>query len=667
MTAMPSGASLSPVSHFSTSPHSTGSPLVQQSYQAQLPQGQFMNAQSPIRNWSNGLPNGSTAMQATGQWLDSSFDGSAQALPGGMDNGQALGMYVPQQQAQFPLSSGGASVPITQQYLGQLANVNGSNPSPPQAMLPTPSLTSHTTSPSSSDEPAERKSSLIGSITGLPAPGPIKSDSYNSTTSGGAIKSFTPPTKPEALPLMPMPDQSAASSLYHWPTSAFTMDPRYQFRNTAAPNQSDDEDGANPHSSSASVYNDQEDNAVMLDSRRRSSAGIWASAFNSMSLQDGSLPNSAATVPDPYTAVQVAQHITQPRPQFPMASLVESSEPTKMPSLSDVKDVWKLFMQDPQPGAGITPKQEKREGEMGMAMITPRPGMGRSLSKSNSMPDLTSPSLLSNQLYLLNGQGASDVLPQHPPSSHTHEDATRQTWQTQISQRQASFTMQPGAKFGRNSADTSSNNSAMLPPPVYGRPMASIIQHTGALQQTLAPERAPSFGLTPNAEKPNPTNMTPPHSAGMGTWSRTPSKLSQRTTVTSATARPGNKRLPSQTLVPEAKKRSASFSIWDEGDDGALGDTEDDTQARNGQYSFQMPYPVLGAGPGGSIASGHLRSASMGHNQGFDMSMFINQSSLQQMPNMGGTGVNHSGINMAPPATGNWPPTIAGMSDYKAV
>lgn len=666
MTAMPTGTSLSPVSHFS-SPHSMGSPVTQLSYQAQMSQGQMMYPHSPLQAMSGGLPN-STAppTQPVSQWTDGGIDlsGTGQVLPNLVDNGQALGMYMPPPPQQ-PAPVAGVAVPITQQYLGQLSNASGSNPSPSQAMLPTPSLTSHTTSPSSSDEPAERKSSLIGSMTALPLPTPLKSDSYNSSTPEHPTKGFTPPSNPEPLSHLPLQDPTAAISLYHWPSSAFTMDPRYQFRNPAALQQSDDEDGQNPNSSSASVFNEPEDAAIIMDARRRSSAGLWASAFNSMSLQDGSLPNSAATVPDPYTVVQVAQQIAQPRPHFPMAPLTETSEPSKMSSVSDVKDVWKLFMQDPQPGAGITPKQEKREGEVGMAMITPRPPLGRSLSKSNSMPNLTSPSLLANQLFLLNGtNGAAESLPQQAnvaDAQQTSGEADRQDWQKQIRQRQESFTMHPGAKFGRNSTDAGSNNLAMLPPPFHSRPVASIIQHSGALQQTLAPERAPSFGLTPNTEKPNPTNVTPPQSAVGGTFSRTPSKLSQRTTVTSATARPGNKRLPSQTLVPEAKKRSASFSVWDEGDDGALGDTEDDSQAHNAggaQYSFPAPFSANGSGPG------HSRSVSLGHNQAFDLSMFMNQPGLQQLPNLGGSS-NYQGIATAPP--GNWATTTAGLSDTKAV
>ena len=665
MTAMPSGTSLSlslsPVSHFSSPPHAVDSPVGQQMYQIH-PQGQMLNSLSPVQqSWSNGSPDQvGISSQPTTQWVDLPVSASGMHYSG--NNGQALGMYMASPHTQQPVLNTTTSVPITQQYLGQLSH-SGSSTSPPQAMMATPSLTSHTTSPSSSDEPTERKSSLIGSMASLPLP---------PSSTGPTTKGYTPPAAIEIKPQPLIIDQSTAGSLYHWPTTAFTVDPRSQFRNPTLIAQSDDETDQNPQSSSASVFGDDE---PIYDAQRRPSTGVWSAAFNSMSLQDGSQPNSA-TVPDPYTAVQVAQRATQPRPSFPMVTLNETAEPTKMPSMTDAKDVWKLFMQDPQGMPGVTPKQEKREHDTGMPMITPRPGMGRSLSKSNSMPDLKSPSLANNQFYLSNGsvdqsshqnqqqqQQQQQLQTQQQQtganaadSSHVNDDAHRQNWHNQIQQRQASFNIQPGGKFGRNGGFPPTTGSEMLPPAFYGRPMASIIQHPGALQQTLAPERAPSFGLTPNAEKPNPTastniNTTPPQSAGLGTgtWSRTPSKLAQRATLTSSQARPGNKRLLSQTPGPDAKKRSASFSMWDEGDgdDGTLGDIEDGDN--RSQYAFN-PSAYLSNGANGH--GGHSRSASLGTNHGFDLSMFATTPGLSQMANMSGYNVP-----MPMPQSGNWSST----------
>ena len=125
--------------------------------------------------------------------------------------------------------------------------------------------------------------------------------------------------------------------------------------------------------------------------------------------------------------------------------------------------------------------------------------------------------------------------------------------------------------------------------------MASVLQHSSALQQTLAPERTPSFG----ENLPTPlraafgftgSNGTPGGGGGGGGnnnfgWSSASSgtgrsHLSQvNGKVASSEARPGNKRLASQVLVPDTAKvgklgggMGATFSFWDsEGDDGLGG------------------------------------------------------------------------------------------------
>lgn len=595
---------------------------MQQTHSNQL--GQY--SASPTHVGSFGLP--LLQQQANlGQWTGANtFDLSGvEPSLGNSDPSQALGMYLAPApvQMQNPQSNGNG-VPITQHYSGQMANGQSFSPPARPTLAPTPSLTaSHATSPSSSDELADRKPSLISSIASMDYPGqiPVKSLSYSSENSNTAFKQVSPDAKQYMLPPQ-APFEQADLMSYQWPNTAYTIDPRYQIRQSLA--QSDDENDQGPKSATFPLPTDADE--PLLNARRRSSVGIWANTFNQMTLQDGSLANQTM-LPDPYTAVQVAHQVANVRPSFPMTTVMEGTEPSKMPSFSDVRDVWKQFIHEPP--AGSTPKQEKREGESSVTSSASRPGMGRAMSKSNSMPDLTSPSLHATSFSYnnanVNEHGAHQVpanvqaLPMQHGTTLPTSDSTRQTWHNEIQQRQAGFTMQPGGRFGRHSVDS---NGSMLPPSTNNRPVASIMQYSGALQQTLAPERAPSFGLTPNIEKANPTGST----------LRTPSKLSQRTTVTSATARPGNKRLPSQTLVPEAKKRSASFSVYDETDDGILGDTEDDGTGGAGwnmaayqnvlayqnmanlQHSVPLPLPMSG--------QAHGRSASLSGIEGWDMSMF---------------------------------------------
>jgi hypothetical protein len=121
--------------------------------------------------------------------------------------------------------------------------------------------------------------------------------------------------------------------------------------------------------------------------------------------------------------------------------------------------------------------------------------------------------------------------------------------------------------------------------------------------------------------------------------------------LTPALARPGNKRLPSQTLGPDAKKRSASFSLWDEGDgdDGTLGDIEDGDN--RSPYAFN-PSTYVSHGGGTGHGYVHSRSASLGTNQGFDLSMFATTPGLPQTNNMGGYNVP-----MPMSQGGNWSST----------
>jgi hypothetical protein len=583
-----SGSSQSPLSHFSTSPNMTTSPLNHQSFAA--PHIAMNASASPVNNMSLGLSTqGNMPHIPVDTWSNlNTYMGPSFSSSSDQHQPTSLGMYLaPTSANSMPPLAPLNTVPIANGYASQILNRRESTSQSPHSQpLQTPSLISHATSPDSSDE-LDRKSSLIGSVSSIGQSGHIlqKGHSFSSDTSNGGIR-ISPDTKPVMLPIQ----TNVANDLYT--NSGYVFDPTYQMRQQAVAHSDDEADTL--ASSTTPLFNEQEEPAVTA--RRRSSVGIYANAFNQMSLQDGSIVNGM--VPDPYTAVQFAQQLSAQRPSFPMATLEEGTEPSKIASSTDLKDAWKAYMQDPN---SVTPAQEK--DAIAASSTSTRPSMGRTMSKSNSAPDLTSPSL-AHQLPPYAVEDGQAQIMQHGQTAPSGE-MTRDTWDALIAQRQASFNL---GKFGRNP----SSNAAMLPPPFNSRPLASIMQHTGALQQTLGPERAPSFGSTPNSEKPNPTS----------TWSRTPSKLAPKTP---AFARPGNKRMPSQTLGPEAKKRSASFSVWDETDEGELGDTEDNTFGWNG-YPNMSYQPLQSNGVGNS----HARSSSMSHMgmgmgmNGYDLSMFIN-------------------------------------------
>jgi hypothetical protein len=440
----------------------------------------------------------------------------------------------------------------------------------------------------------------------------------------------------------------------------------------------DDTSLSRPASSAASQYQiELDENAVNeLNRRRRSSAGTWASAFNEMTLQE---VNSGATIPasalaDPFTASQVAQTLQQKRPTFPMTS--NNGEITQVPSMSDVKDLWKLFMSEPM--TGPTPSGDKQlnfdSANLGVPSatatatatggpsgagtgLTPRPGMGmRTLSKSNSMPDLTSPMTAGTASFFatfMNGitprpmePQASYLAPQQPAGAGGAEasgvgggnnanakapapvpgqaagadDGNMRKWKDQIQQRQRAFTIQPGGKMGKansppssgvpplqtsnSTADTTGTGTGAvsldsMPPPASidgvhlpaNRPVASVLQHNSALQQTLAPERVPSFGLTGMTQSYDNSIPTQPTMMRPG-----PSRLQQTTALASGTgaasaipatvARPGNKRLASSTLLSGEGKK-ATFTLFD---------GEDETGMVGGMP--QLPTDMMQAGGG---------------------------------------------------------------------
>ncbi|ORY33028.1 hypothetical protein BCR39DRAFT_520803 [Naematelia encephala] len=463
-------------------------------------------------------------------------------------NAQAFNMMAPP----APMAPRG-SLPSNFGTLQASANTPSktSSVSPQMHLAPTPSLTSLTASPSGSDELPERRTSQ----TQVPMPAQVSWQNSKGLDPSHQF-SFDPtytltdysPTSNFATATIP-PDSSVLPSFSWKPEHTMpipTIDPRLQLRDPLA----SDDDTSGPVSARASVgRSDAGDqlNAAHLQDRRRSStsSGIWANAFDQMSLQDSAaIAMAAATLAgtdmsNPFNASQIAQ--TFRRPSFPLVPGSEHGE-SRMPSSNDVKDLWRMFMA-PTPNAnGDRPNPLEANGGL---THTPRPPFGRSLSKSNSMPDLTSPSLLATQQnYHLNVTPRADQLqssyaPPHDPSVKPSEDdgVVLHTWKSQIQQRQASFSMSmvPNAKMDKAAAPLEPNNN---------RPLPSVLQ-SSALQQTLAPERAPSFGIG-NFD----AQSTPP--GNLGNFTRAPSKLS----------RPGNKRLASQTLGPEDAKAQRSDLAW---------------------------------------------------------------------------------------------------------
>lgn len=518
-----------------------------------------------------------------------------------------------------------------------------SSASPPQHMAPTPSLTSHEASPSSTDELPERRSSqnvtTIGSISrhGSQSHGNTKPTVQRlsfSDNSYGVPPTSTANWSPSQLTTTvslahPNSDMSASMP---WPNTASTIDPRLQFR---ASMQSDDEGPVSSAASSSAVeFADSVPDSI-AHQRRRSSAstGIWANAFNQMSLQDpaNNARDGQLAFTNPFTASQIAQHVsTQPippmpavnyqkRPSFPSVPIYDgvNLDAVKMPSLSDVKDIWKLYMSEPM--SGPTPSAEKTRAAVeasmaGLPMVTPRPGMQRTLSKSNSMPDLKSPTTLPsgmsfNQQPPNGALPASGVTPKavggQPmvPVTPTTSEAIRK-WQNELQSKSMNFQiqMQPGAgRMGKAAHTTQSHPQHSQPdqtmPPPRNRPLASVVQRSSALEQTLAPERQLSFGLqnTPDSASTATFNVAYPQAQPTANYSGALAQhmLDPKAKVSSMHARPGNKRLASQTLLPDTGKR-ASFSLWDGADESQdnHGDAADNTTLDG---LAPWPGPSLGA------------------------------------------------------------------------
>ncbi|OCF31099.1 hypothetical protein I316_07230 [Kwoniella heveanensis BCC8398] len=555
--------SASPQSHFSSSPHSNSSPLV--------PTGQ-------IQVQANHHRKGSTASLPAnpGQWNNFSANPNPTSNTSnwqqnfGLPNGIAPGCIAGPMQ---DLSTTGGNIPFPYRRTSGVSSHTGdSNASPQQAMAPTPSLTNNTISPPDIDEPFERRSSYTGTtgpfIPGADWQGTDPKQQVDPLAVSNSPTQFSP-TQPQPVDV----PFSGGAAAYQWPPNNSS--------NMWQDSSSTDDDNSVLSSSVNSTFFDM--NAPPIEQRRRSSTGQWANALAQMSLHD-STNIDPASIPLPESYAEPPPR----RPTFPTLTGVSEEPEMPIPSLSDVKDLWRLFMTEPM--TGLTPAGEKHDEMHNAPMITPRPGMGkRTLSKSNSMPDLQSPMLNGPAFFtsFLNGmtprpaEVQASYIPQQQAaagggSTMAADGPDVGKWSKEIQQRQSSFSLQSQPKVKPSSNE--------MPPPTSNsqhqqqqqqqqqqshraRPLPSVVQRSSALEQTLAPERVPSFGLSQfGIEFPTIQSQKNQASAsGMMKAKFVPGNVGNKAPhgLPSHMARPGNKRLASQTLVGDAGKK-ATFSLYDE-------------------------------------------------------------------------------------------------------
>lgn len=419
------------------------------------------------------------------------------------------------------------------------------------------------------------------------------------------------PTYLGALQTQIMPDGTSMdpSSLYQWPPGSQPsgLDPRFQMQSTSVFTSDDEEASMAASNSTHSSFIDLPDLANANGSHgppsRRPSTGVWQNAFDQMSLQD----QMAAAVNEEgeavfnreYERLLAAQETAPQRPTFPTFTYLGGEGEQRMPSLSDTKDLWKMFMTDPSAVPSVLQSDDLQAvlTPTGIPIPTPRPGMGRrTLSKSNSMPDLNSP-LANPALFSSFFNGNTPRAGPHPPPEGAADPATVRKWSQELQARQVTFKMQLETVGRKPSSPLNPGTDAMPPPE---RPLPSVRQGA-SLQQTLAPERTPSFSLTPQAwsETSGSFSSYPatPHShhrvQSMSSTSLTPTKMGHSLSgVSPAYARPGNKRLPSQTLMPDTQKR-ASFNVFDEDEDQS---TADDYTAGPDKVARHQAVGAPGAG-----------------------------------------------------------------------
>ncbi|WVN90308.1 uncharacterized protein L203_105544 [Cryptococcus depauperatus CBS 7841] len=298
--------------------------------------------------------------------------------------------------------------------------------------------------------------------------------------------------------------------------------------------------------------------------RRKSSQSAWAKAMEQMSIQDS---QKTVTPTVPTSMREGSESMPSNASSGPGESLAVIGEThvPDGPSLSEAKELWKLFMADSI--SGLTPAGEKLNDLdiQNIPLVTPRPGIGkRTLSRSNSMPDLNSPLANGPAFFttFLNGTTPKPTNLQESyipvqqaaeskDANNTGDEPDKLKWSEEIEARQSSFSLgKPRTRHGKNEFESKDKLSKgedgvdISRPAHPVRPHPSVFQPISALNQTLAPERMPSFSLTPALEL-----AQNPHFSKTG--------------LTPADAKAGNKRMASSTLVNEHGKK-AIFSVWGE-------------------------------------------------------------------------------------------------------
>lgn len=283
-------------------------------------------------------------------------------------------------------------------------------------------------------------------------------------------------------------------------------------------------------SSSASVADPKE---MEHERRPSSTSAVWASSFDQLKLDDQSFNVDPAAMND------FQFHSPQRNGSLP------SDAPPSFSRQQSGNEFWKLFL---DPMALATPDR-MNDGEQFVTVETPR-----GLSKSNSMPDLTTPTTATATMASFPQMKDGQVLP-HPQSNNRPkpvDDEAMLKWKDHIQQRHASFSMHLGPK-SNGLAPRELTNPSFASSRLH-RPLANPLLMCTSLEQTLAPERMPSFG-TP----------TPGYDAA-GPFGRAPSKLPH----SHLAERPTYKRQASQTLTQDTQKRATFMSpVNDEGSSSA--------------------------------------------------------------------------------------------------
>ncbi|BEJ15490.1 hypothetical protein CspHIS471_0500950 [Cutaneotrichosporon sp. HIS471] len=318
--------------------------------------------------------------------------------------------------------------------------------------------------------------------------------------------------------------------------------------------------------------------------RRRfsSASGQWAGAMDQLHLDD---PQGQGVTFDANGNIQFGLPPPQRNSTFPMAPAEISANLSGAPTGQDV-NFWKLFL---DPAALASPDVQ----DMAHSAETPR-----GLSKSNSMPDLKTPPIVTanyTPLQFLDAMSIPTAAPgvidpqplpwqglqqqqqqQQQQQRANSDDTDMDRWRDHIQQRHLSFSMSMDqaalrVSTGELGAPTfaSGKSSIMRPPP-------NPLQFNAAMQQTLAPERTPSFGL--------------------GAFDATTPKGNPRTPTAHLLSmymgfdRPNNKRMASQTLVPVTlQKRQQTYPPDDEV-------FIDSSANSSGRSTFMPPRPMPSSG-----------------------------------------------------------------------